>query len=228
MQTLPNVRFLSEAISATCRIYEMTDRLPLLESTDQEGEIIENIQGKVEFINVEFTYPSRPEDPVLCGLNLCITAGQTIGLVGGSGSGKSTAVSLLQRFYSPDKGIILFDGNDVRMLHIEWLRSQMGLVSQEPVLFATSIKENILFGNEEASMEQIVTAARAANAHDFITKLPHGYDTHVSCLRSLTHKILSVIQCTIIMFRLVQTGWTIWVPDVRRAKAKNSHCKSID
>lgn len=179
MSALPNVRYLSEAITATSRIYEMTDRLHSLKSTDQKGDTIRKAQGEIEFRNVDFTYPSRPDNPVLCGLNLYIAAGKTIGLVGGSGSGKSTIISLLQRFYDPEKGVILFDGRDIKTLHTNWLRSKIGLVSQEPVLFATSIKENILFGNEKASMDQIISAAKSANAHDFITKLPDGYDTHV-------------------------------------------------
>ncbi|ONK77679.1 uncharacterized protein A4U43_C02F9360 [Asparagus officinalis] len=179
MSALPNVRYLSEAITATSCIHKMTDRLPSLKSNNQEGETIESPQGEIEFRNIEFSYPSRPHNPVLRGLNLYIAAEQTIGLVGSSGSGKSTVISLLQRFYNPDKGTIAFDGCDIRTLSIEWFRSQMGLVSQEPVLFATSIKENILFGNENASTDLIISAAKAANAHNFITKLPDGYDTYV-------------------------------------------------
>lgn len=140
------------------------------------------MRGEIEFRNVEFTYPSRPDNPVLRGLNLYIAAGHTIGIVGGSGSGKSTIISLLQRFYNPDNGVILLDGHNIRTLHIKWFRSKMGMVSQEPVLFATSIKENIQFGNEKASMDQIISAAKAANAHKFITMLPDGYDTHVRYL----------------------------------------------
>jgi len=190
MSALPNVRYLSEAITASSRIYEMIDRIPSLKSTDRKGATIKRARGEIEFRNVEFTYQSRPDNPVLRGLNLNIAAGQTIGLVGGSGSGKSTVISLLQRFYNPNKGMILFDGHDIKMLDIKWFRSRMGLVSQEPVLFATSIKENILFGNQKASMDQIVSAAKAANAHNFITKLPDGYDTHV-CNLTLLFKILT-------------------------------------
>jgi ATP-binding cassette subfamily B (MDR/TAP) protein 1 len=119
---------------------------------------------------------------VLDGVNLTISEGATVGLVGGSGSGKSTVISLLQRFYSPYSGEILLDGRDIGGLNAEWLRSQIGLVSQEPVLFATSIRENILFGNEAASLKQVVAAAKMSNAHDFIIKLPHGYETNVSSI----------------------------------------------
>ena len=164
----------------------MIESIPPQNSNEARGETIEELRGEIKVKNVFFTYPSRPDSTVLCGLNLKVAAGQTIGLVGASGSGKSTVISLLQRFYNPDKGKILLDGHNIRKLQLRWLRSQIGLVSQEPILFATSIKENILFGNEEASMELIVSAAKAANAHDFITKLPNGYETHVSNLTTFT------------------------------------------
>ncbi|CAI9777363.1 unnamed protein product [Fraxinus pennsylvanica] len=135
--------------------------------------------GEVEFKHVEFAYPSRPESTILKDFNLKIPAGKTVALVGGSGSGKSTVVALLQRFYDPLGGEILLDGVEIDKLQLKWLRSQMGLVSQEPALFATSIKENILFGKEDASMEEVIEAAKASNAHNFISQLPQGYDTQV-------------------------------------------------
>ncbi|KAF2308653.1 hypothetical protein GH714_011767 [Hevea brasiliensis] len=104
---------------------------------------------------------------------------ENCGLGGGSGSGKSTVIALLQRFYDPLDGEILLDGVAIDKLQLKWLRSQMGLVSQEPALFATSIKENILFGKEDATMEEVVEAAKASNAHNFICQLPQGYDTQV-------------------------------------------------
>ncbi|EHA8587668.1 putative xenobiotic-transporting ATPase [Cocos nucifera] len=179
ISALPNVKYLSEATTAASRLSEMIEGIPPQNSNEARGETIEELRGEIKFKNVFFTYPSRPHSTVLCGLNLKVAAGQTIGLVGASGSGKSTVISLIQRFYTPDKGKILLDGHNIRRLQLKWLRSQMGLVSQEPILFATSIKENMLFGNEEASMDLIVGAAKAANAHDFITKLPNGYDTNV-------------------------------------------------
>lgn len=100
-------------------------------------------------------------------------------LVGGSGLGKSTVIALLQRFYDPVSGEILLDGVAIDKLQLKWLRSQMGLVSQEPALFATTIKENIVFGKEDASMEEVIEAAKASNAHNFICQLPRGYDTQV-------------------------------------------------
>ncbi|PUZ47678.1 hypothetical protein GQ55_7G185700 [Panicum hallii var. hallii] len=179
MMALPNLRYFVDAATAASRMREIIDKLQPLEAEGKKGATKESIRGQIVFRDVHFSYPSRPDTLVLDGLNLTIAAGATVGLVGGSGSGKSTVISLLQRFYSPDSGEILLDDHDIAALNAEWLRSQIGLVSQEPVLFATSIRENILFGDEAASLKQVVAAAKMANAHDFITKLPHGYETNV-------------------------------------------------
>lgn len=195
MQALPNLSFISEAIIAVTRIFVMIDRVPLIDSEDEEGKVLKEVRGNIEFRDVNFSYPSRPDTQVLQGFNLKVKAGKTVGLVGGSGSGKSTIISLLERFYDPVKGEILLDGYKLNKLHLKWLRSQLGLVNQEPILFATSIKENILFGNEGASMEAVIRAAKAANAHDFISKLPESYDTQVrnrSFLFELTKKNLYI------------------------------------
>ncbi|KAL5991245.1 hypothetical protein ACLOJK_012152 [Asimina triloba] len=179
MSALPNSSYFAAAVAAAIRIFEMIDRHPTIDIEDENGIVLDNLRGEIEFKDVEFTYPSRPDSPVLQGLNLRVLPGKTVGLVGGSGSGKSTTIALLERFYEPTSGDIYLDRKNIKRLQLKWLRSQMGLVSQEPVLFATTIKENILFGNETASMELVVSAAEAANAHDFITKLPDGYFTHV-------------------------------------------------
>lgn len=179
MSALPNLSFIVEASTAATKIFEMIDRVPGIDSNDDRGKVLSYVHGEIEFKEVHFSYPSRMETPILRGFNLKVKAGNTVGLVGGSGSGKSTVVSLLERFYDPIKGDILLDGYRIKNLKLKWLRSQMGLVNQEPILFATSIKENILFGKENASMEQIVDAAKAANAHDFIIKLPGGYEAQV-------------------------------------------------
>ncbi|KAL4324379.1 hypothetical protein GQ457_11G012980 [Hibiscus cannabinus] len=176
---LPNLTGITEATVAATRIFEMINRIPTIDAEDRKGKALSYVRGEIEFKDIYFSYPSRPDSPVLQGLNLRIPAGKSIGLVGGSGSGKSTTIALLQRFYDPTEGEVLLDGYKIRRLQLKWLRSQMGLVSQEPVLFATSIKENILFGKEGASMEDVINAAKAANAHDFIVKLPEGYETHV-------------------------------------------------
>lgn len=159
---------------------EVIKRAPTIDSDNMEGEILESVSGEVEFDHVDFAYPSRPDSIILSDFCLKIPAGRTVALVGGSGSGKSTVISLLQRFYDPLGGEIRVDGVGIRKMQLKWVRSQMGLVSQEPALFATSIKENILFGKEDASMEEVVEAATASNAHNFISQLPQGYDTQAS------------------------------------------------
>lgn len=179
MSALPNLTVILEATIAATRIFEMIDRVPTTNSYKEKAKIIKHVRGEISFKEVEFSYPSRPDTPILQGLNLKVHAGKTVGLVGGSGSGKSTIISLLERFYDPVYGEILLDGYEIQTLQLKWLRSQMGLVNQEPILFATSIRENILFGKEGASMEAVINAAKAANAHDFIVKLPDGYETQV-------------------------------------------------
>lgn len=176
---LSNVKYFSEACSAGERIMEMINRVPKIDSDSPAGEIIDTVSGEVEFRHVKFAYPSRPDALIFRDFNLRVPAGRTVALVGGSGSGKSTVIALLQRFYDPLGGEILLDGVPIERLQVKWLRSQMGLVSQEPALFATSIKENILFGKEDATFDEVVEAAKASNAHNFISQLPQGYDTQV-------------------------------------------------
>ncbi|KAM0942671.1 putative ABC-type xenobiotic transporter [Dioscorea sansibarensis] len=176
---LSSLKSFSEAISAGERIMETVNRIPKINIDTTEGEILENVDGEVELKGVDFVYPSRPENPILTEFSLKVPAGMTVALVGRSGSGKSTVIALLERFYDPLHGEVLMDGVNIRQLKLKWLRSQMGLVSQEPALFATSIKENILFGKEDASMDEVVAAAKDSNAHDFICQLPQGYDTQV-------------------------------------------------
>ncbi|KAK3156227.1 hypothetical protein QOZ80_2AG0104490 [Eleusine coracana subsp. coracana] len=176
---LSNVKYFSEASSAAERILEVIRRVPKIDSESDAGEELVAVSGEVEFRNVEFCYPSRPESPIFVRFNLRVPAGRTVALVGGSGSGKSTVIALLERFYDPSGGKVTLDGVDIRWLRLKWLRAQMGLVSQEPALFATSIRKNILFGKEGATQEEVVAAAKAANAHNFISQLPQGYDTQV-------------------------------------------------
>ncbi|KAJ0909037.1 putative ABC-type xenobiotic transporter [Helianthus annuus] len=176
---LSNVKYFSDAMAASERIREIIIRVPEIDSDNMEGEILEQISGEVEFKNVKFTYPSRPESLIFKEFNLKVPAGKTVALVGGSGSGKSTVIALLQRFYDPQRGEICVDGVRIDKLQLKWLRSQMGLVSQEPALFATTIKENILFGKEDATMDEVIEAAKASNAHNFISQLPQAYDTQV-------------------------------------------------
>ncbi|XP_031480680.1 putative multidrug resistance protein isoform X2 [Nymphaea colorata] len=176
---LSNMKYITEACSAGERIMEVISRIPEIDSDNMGGEVLEDVRGEIEFKNVEFAYPSRPGTTIFEDFSLKVPAGETLALVGGSGSGKSTVISLLERFYDPLGGDIFLDGVSIKKLQLKWLRLQMALVSQEPALFATSIKENIRFGKEDATEEEVDAAARAANAHIFISQLPQGYDTQV-------------------------------------------------
>ena len=124
--------------------------------------------------NVYFSYPSRPDVSVLQGLSVSVAPGETLALVGSSGGGKSTLISLIERFYSPTLGIITVDGVDIMSINLTWLRSQIGYVGQEPVLFDTSIADNIRYGAlfREVSDEEIVEVAKSCNIHEFIQSLP--------------------------------------------------------
>ncbi|ELW61690.1 ATP-binding cassette sub-family B member 5 [Tupaia chinensis] len=138
-------------------------------------------EGSLEFRDVSFFYPCRPDVFILQGLSLSIEKGKTVALVGSSGCGKSTSVHLLQRFYDPVQGQVLFDGIDAKDLNVQWLRSQIAIVSQEPVLFNCSIAENIAYGDNsrEVSLDEIKEVAKAANIHSFIESLPEKYNTQV-------------------------------------------------
>ncbi|GLJ37717.1 hypothetical protein SUGI_0766220 [Cryptomeria japonica] len=176
---LPNLKYFSEASTAAFQIFEMIHRVPEINWEDTNGKVLEKVSGEIELRNVEFIYPSRPDTVILSNFNLIIPAGKTVALVGSSGSGKSTVISLIERFYDPIRGETLLDGENIQNLQLKWLRTQIGLVSQEPVLFATSIYENLLFGKEDATIDDVVNAAKDSNAHDFISQLPDGYYTQV-------------------------------------------------
>ncbi|XP_075687086.1 ATP-binding cassette sub-family B member 10, mitochondrial [Rhinoderma darwinii] len=173
---------LMKGFGAGSRIWELLDRKPVM--SFNEGLVItpEKFKGALEFHDVSFTYPSRPDAPIFQGLNLSVPSGSVMAVVGPSGSGKSTLVSLLLRLYDPSAGSVHVDGHDVRHLNPLWLRSKIGTVSQEPVLFSCSISENIAYGAEEAStvtQEQIRRVAEVANAMGFIENFPKGFDTVV-------------------------------------------------
>lgn len=176
---IPEVKYFTEASVAATQIFDRINRIPQIDGGDKKGIVLGNMRGEVEFDHVRFAYPSRPDSIVLKDFNLKIEAGKTVALVGASGSGKSTTVALLQRFYDADGGVVRIDGVGIQGLQLKWLRGQMGLVSQEHALFGTSIKENIMFGKLDASMDEVVAAAMAANAHCFIRELPEGYETKV-------------------------------------------------
>lgn len=176
---IPEVKYFIEASVAASRIFDRIDRIPEIDGEETRGLVLDKIRGELEFEHVMFTYPSRPDTIVLKDFDLKIEAGKTVALVGGSGSGKSTAITLIQRFYDANGGAVRVDGVDIRTFRLKWLREQMGLVSQEHALFGTSVKENILFGKLDATMDEVVAAATTANAHNFIRQLPNGYETKV-------------------------------------------------
>jgi len=135
--------------------------------------------GSLAFQNVAFAYPSRPDRNALKGLTFHVNPGETVAIVGPSGAGKSTIFSLILRFYDPQSGIIKIDDRDVRTLDPSALRKRLAIVPQDVTIFATSIHDNIAFGSEGATREQVIAAAKAAQAHDFILKMENGYDTQV-------------------------------------------------
>lgn len=184
----PNLQAFTTSVAAANKIYATIDRLSPLDPKSESGKILESVEGTIELRNIRHIYPSRPEVLVMEDVSLLVPAGKTTALVGASGSGKSTIVGLVERFYDPVGGSVLLDGHNVQDLNLRWLRQNVSLVSQEPTLFATTIYGNIKHGligtaheikSEEEVRALVEDAAKQANAHDFITGLPEGYETNV-------------------------------------------------
>ncbi|XP_043688242.1 ABC transporter B family member 9-like [Telopea speciosissima] len=170
----------NKAKDSAASIFDILDSKPKIDSSNDVGITLPNVRGDIELQHVSFKYSMRPDVQIFKDLCLSIPSGMTVALVGESGSGKSTVISLLERFYDPDSGNITLDGLEIRKLKLSWLRQQMGLVSQEPILFNETIRNNIAYGKQGgASEDEIIEAAKASNAHNFISGLPHSYDTHV-------------------------------------------------
>ncbi len=167
-----------EALGASKRIFDLLDEHSDLPMAEQPTTLA-TIRGQVRFERMSFNYGDRGDTPVLHNINLDAQPGEVTALVGPSGAGKTTLVTLLPRFYDPTEGRILLDGQDLRELDLNNLRQAIGIVPQETQLFSGSIAENILYGRPDASDEDVIAAARAANAHDFISSFPDGYDTLV-------------------------------------------------
>lgn len=163
-------------------MFETIARKPKIDAYDTNGVVLEDIKGDIELKNVHFRYPTRPDVQIFSGFSLYVPSGTTAALVGQSGSGKSTMVSLLERFYDPGAGEVLIDGVNLKNFQVRWIREQIGLVSQEPVLFATSIRENIAYGKEGATNEEVTTAIKLANAKKFIDKLPQVFNSKIQTL----------------------------------------------
>jgi len=209
----PNLPAFANARGAAYKIFETIDRVPIIDTANPGGAKPANLQGHIVVKDVDFSYPSRPDVPILKKMNVEIKPGQTIALVGQSGSGKSTIVGLVERFYDPVckfsplfptnslisprvtrsasdiieynniAGSVTLDGIEIKDYNVTFLRDSIGIVSQEPVLFNASIKQNIAYGirrdQAQPSDEEIENACRLANAHDFISRLPDKYDTMV-------------------------------------------------
>lgn len=164
---------------ALCPVFRILKRKTAIHPNTRMSKIVSEIKGNIELINVAFRYPTRMDVIVFEDLNLKVSAGKSLAVVGQSGSGKSTVIALVMRFYDPQSGVILIDGCDIKRLNLISLRLKIGLVQQEPALFATTIYENIKYGNAAASEIEVIEAAKAANAHEFISQIPEGYHTHV-------------------------------------------------
>ncbi|UJR18770.1 hypothetical protein I4U23_005676 [Adineta vaga] len=186
-QSMKILGFLAERIGASLSsaevFFDLFDRIPAIDNTSNKGQEITDFQGEIQFEQVKFVYPTRPGVLILDKLQLHIKPGQRIAIIGTSGCGKSTTIQLLERFYDTIHGrivsIFLLDGVDIRQLNLQWVRSRLGLVSQEPILFDLTIAENITYGLDNVSQDDIINAARKANIHDFIQQLPQGYNTNV-------------------------------------------------
>jgi len=172
----------AKAKVAAGRILNLFDRIPPIDSYSNEGSK-EELTGVVEFKDVEFQYPNRPNVPVLQGLSIKVERGQMLAFVGSSGCGKSTSVALLERFYDATGGILTIDGKPITAINVRHLRKEIGIVQQEPVLFDCSIRDIILYGidqaEEQLTQQEIEESCKNANIHNFIQGLPHGYDTGV-------------------------------------------------
>ncbi|KAH0849362.1 hypothetical protein HID58_091369 [Brassica napus] len=175
-QAAPDISTFVRARAAAYPIFQMIERNKEVKT----GRKLGKVDGEIQFRDVTFTYPSRPDVLIFDKLNLVIPAGKVVALVGGSGSGKSTVISLIERFYEPTDGAVFLDGNDVRYLDLKWLRGHIGLVNQEPAFFATTIRENIMYGKDDATDEEITRAVTLSEAVSFINKLPDGFETQLS------------------------------------------------
>jgi ATP-binding cassette subfamily B (MDR/TAP) protein 1 len=172
LQTLPDI---AKARGAAVAVFEVIEKKPQIVS----GDVKNMSDGRIEMRDVKFSYPSRPDALILNSLNFTSDPGQQIALVGSSGGGKSTVIQLLERFYDVSEGTVMIDGIDTREYDLSYLRTNIGLVSQEPTLFSGTIGENIRYGKPDSTEEEMIHAAMQANAHNFISALPLGYNTPV-------------------------------------------------
>lgn len=169
----------ASGIASAGRINELLDTVPEVQEVAQAQMLPASTAGRIVFNNVSFHYNGKQSEAVLDGINLTAEPGQTVAILGATGAGKTTLINLAPRFYDVTEGRVLIDGVDVRQLKQDSLRSQIAIVPQETILFSGSVRDNIRYGAPDASDEAVVAAAQAAQAYDFIQKLPKGFDTHV-------------------------------------------------
>ncbi|XP_072396487.1 ATP-dependent translocase ABCB1-like [Diabrotica undecimpunctata] len=173
----PLLETFGTAKGAAQKIFSVLDSKPIIRKFANSGLVINDAALEVTFEGVHFSYPSRSDVKILRGINLKISKGETVALVGKSGCGKSTCIQLLQRFYDPDMGQIKINGTNIKELNLDWLKQKISVVSQEPDLFSTTIAENIRYGKLNATQQEIENAAKKADIHAFIQTLPRGYQT---------------------------------------------------
>lgn len=178
-QGVPVYNEISHAQQIAADVYDVIDRQSALDPFSTSGIIPEENRGELDLANLHFAYPARPNDTILHGLSLKIKQGQTVALVGPSGGGKSTVLSMILRLYDPISGDVKLDGTNLKDINLRWLRNQIAVVEQSTTLFPGTILENIALGKQDATLEEVVNAAKLAHAHDFIMSFPHGYDTSV-------------------------------------------------
>jgi ATP-binding cassette, subfamily B (MDR/TAP), member 1 len=177
-QGLPCLTSFAAGQAAAYKIFETINQKPHIDSCSMEGTKLHDIRGAIEFLEVHFSYPTRPDEQIFKGFSLSISSNTTVALVGESGSGKSTLIALIERFYDPQEGNVLIDGVNLKNFQLKWIRGKIGLVSQEPVLFTGTIRDNIAYGRDNASDEDIRSAAELANATNFIEKMPKVIPLH--------------------------------------------------
>jgi ATP-binding cassette subfamily B protein len=169
----------ASGMASASRVNEILDTVPEVQDTANSTDVPDAAQGRLVFENVSFQYKGNGGESVLENINLVIEPGQTVAILGSTGAGKTTLVNLVPRFYDVSSGRILLDGQDIRQIKQDSLLAQIGIVPQETVLFSGSVRDNICYGLPNASDEEVITAAKAAQAHDFIMGLSQAYDTHV-------------------------------------------------
>ncbi|KAI6183752.1 Multidrug resistance protein pgp-3 [Aphelenchoides bicaudatus] len=178
-QAIPQFSVLMQAKMAAGEILSIIDSKPALDCSSPEGIKPTEVKGRIEFKDIQFTYPTRPDVEILHGVSFNVEPGQNVALVGHSGCGKSTMIGLLMRFYEQNHGSITLDGVSLKNINTHWLRHTIGIVSQEPIIFAATVEENLKMGNLEATMGDMQRAIRLSNAYEFIKKLPNGLQTQI-------------------------------------------------